>query len=88
MPPGDADHYTDLLLATLEQMNQRIETLGAADLAGRRALHEEIAAVRADIAELKAEMTGMRVRLGVVWAGASLLGGAVVTAAAKLVGAK
>lgn len=82
------DHYSDLLLATLEQMSARIEAVALADHEGRQALHKDIGMVRAEIAAMREDATTARVRLAVLWAAASAIGSAAIIAAVKLLGVR
>ena len=86
MPDTENHRYDDLLMKTLEEINRRIESVEDDGRTGRRALREDIGQLRAEIAATREEIAGMRVRLGVVWAAASTVGGALVLAVAKLLG--
>ena len=79
--------YEDLLLANLQQLNDRIDAIAEADMSGRRALHNDIGALRREVGAVREELATLRVRLSVVWGIASGLGGALAIGAAKLVGA-
>lgn len=78
------DRYFSLLQTTLEQMDVRMIAIADEDRAARRALQENIAVLQRDIGDLREQLVGLRVRLGVVWGGASVLGSAVAVGVVKL----